>query len=135
MLDRTLTRLLAATYPRCQAIGIDRVARLLELASTASSGLSNLQFIVWDYGSMNGKPEIRAEHLVSSLGIDFSPHPTDLQSLDAYELRQCLANGQALAEVTSYFAALAMAIYRSLGDRIITESRSRTFDDGHAHVG
>jgi hypothetical protein len=213
-----LTRLLAVTFPDCRVIGIDRVAPVVALAS-AAGGTPNLQFLNWDYSSLDGKPDIRADILVSSLGIDCRPR-VGMHSLDVSALRQSTVYDASLAEFTLYLVswraiaadgaplhavlrlsdtepmlafadaahqsgwsvlladstkivespksripalnlvarvpvellaedevlswygwtdspsvhytgAQATAIYRSLGERIVTHRRSKTFDDGH----
>lgn len=97
-----LTRLLAVTLPDCRVIGIDRVAPVVALAS-ATGGPPNLQFLNWDYSRLDGKPHIRADVLVSSLGIDFGSR-IGVHSLDVSALRQSPVYDASLAEFTPYLA-------------------------------
>jgi hypothetical protein len=98
-----LTRLLAVTFPDCRVIGIDRVAPVVALAS-AAYGAPNLQFLNWDYSSLDGKPDIRADVLVSSLGIDFGSR-IGMRNLDVCALRHSPVYNASLIEFMPYLAA------------------------------
>ena len=98
-----LTRLLAVTFPDCRVIGIDRVVPVIALAS-AAGGAPNVQFLNWDYSRLDGKPDIRADVLVSSLGIDFGSR-LGMHSFDVCALRHSPVYDASLAEFTAYLAA------------------------------
>src|SRR5439155_8367256 len=99
-----LTRVIAKAFPTCRVIGVDRVSSVVEFASDACRGIPNLEFRVWDYTDSGENPNIRANALVSSLGIDFQ-HRKPVHSLDVRVLRGSPAYSESLAEVLPYMTA------------------------------
>jgi SAM-dependent methyltransferase len=98
-----ITRLLATAFPDCTVIGIDRATRVIDLASNAYSTIPNLQFRTWDYSRPDGKPDIRADVVVSTLGMDLNLEGGTC-SLDVRVLRYSPAYTASLAALKPYLA-------------------------------
>ena len=97
-----LTTLIARAFPDCTVVGVDRVEKVIEFAKAAAARVPNVRFVPWNYSDMHGAPPLRAQALVSSLGIELSHSHSAHVSTLVHDLRACPAYTCDLGQLTPY---------------------------------